>query len=82
MEQKASYEVFKYLDTQYSFEVANKYLSSIKFRKDGTVYSVANGNITSYESIMDVCDSGYDWEKQWSEDKIIVRTVSTPPQIN
>ena len=82
MQQKASYEVFKYIDTQYSFDVANEYLSSIKFRKDGQVYSVANGKITSYESIMNVCDSDFDWEKQWSEDKIIVRTVSTSPQID
>ena len=35
MQQKASYEVFKYIDTQYSFDVTNEYLSSIKFRKDG-----------------------------------------------
>lgn len=82
MQQKASYEVFKYIDTQYSFDVANEYLSSIKFRKDGQVYSVANGKITSYENIMNVCDSDFDWEKQWSEDKIIVRTVSTSPQID
>lgn len=82
MEKKASYEVFKYMDTQYSFEVANEYLSSIRFRKDGVIYSVNNGNITSYRDIMDVCDSGFDWDKQWSEDKIIVQTVDTPPQIN
>lgn len=81
MEKKASYEVFKYLDTQYSFEVANQYLSSIKFRKDGIIYSEKNGNINSYRDIMDVCDSGFDWDKQWSDDKIIVRTVDTPPQI-
>ena len=82
MEQKASYEVFKYLDTQYSFEVANKYLSSIKFRKEGTVYSVANGNITSYDTLMDLCDSGYVCHTQCIGDKIIVRSVSPSPQID
>ncbi len=80
MEKKASYEVFKYMDTQYSFEVANKYLSNIKFRKDGVVYSVDRGNITSYRDIMDVTDSGYDWDAQWDEDKIMVRTVSEAPE--
>ncbi len=81
MEQKISYEVFKYIDTQYSFDVANTYLSSIKFRKDGVVYSTERGNITSYEGIMDVCDSGFDWESQWDVSKIITRTVDTPPTI-
>ncbi len=81
MEKKISYEVFKYMDTQYSFDVANQYLSNIKFRKDGTVYSVANGNITSYRDIMDVCDSGFDWDAQWSEAKIMTRNVDTPPQL-
>ena len=82
MEKKASYEVFKYMDTQYSFEVANQYLSSIMFRKDGVIYSVNRGNITSYRDIMDVCDSGFDWDAQWNEAKIIVRQVDTPPKIN
>ncbi len=78
---KPSYEVFKYLDTQYSFVVANKYLSNIKYKLNGIVYSTGRGNISSYRDTMKIVDSDFDWEVQWSEDKIISRQIDIVPEL-
>ncbi len=77
---KPSYEVFKYLDTQYSFVVANQYLDKIVFYKDKVRYSKARGNVTSYFDAMNICESNFDWEVKWKESNIITRHVDPIPE--
>jgi len=81
MTKKPSYEVFKYLDTQYSFVVANQYLSNIKYKLNGIVYSTGRGNISSYRDTMKIVDSDFNWEVQWSESKIISRQIEKVPEL-
>lgn len=64
---KLAYNVWKYIDTNRSFDVANKYLDQLSFKKGGIEYSVAKGNIKSYRDIMEIVDSGYDWDEHWDE---------------
>lgn len=70
LRKKPSFEVWKYIDTQYSQKVAEKYLKYIKFYdKDHKMQTVENGGITSYLDVFDICGSKYfegkefDWEK-------------------
>ena len=67
---KPSYNVWKYIDTSKSFNVANKYLKYISFKKDGKEYSVAAGTISSYRDVMEMVDTGFDWDKAWDIDKL------------
>jgi hypothetical protein len=64
-EMKPSYEVWKYIDTDRSFEVSEQYLGSLSFLKGGKVYSAANGNIKNYKDLMKIVDSKFDWDKYW-----------------
>ena len=64
---KLAYNVWKYIDTDRSFDVANKYLDQISFKKDGKEYSVDKGNIKSYRDVMEIVNSGYDWDAHWDE---------------
>ena len=68
---KPSYDVFRNMDRESSFEISNKYLPNIQFKRDGAVYSVANGNISSYKDTMKVVNTTYDWDSLWDESKII-----------
>lgn len=65
--QKKSYELWKYIDTNRSFEVANPYLGRISFMKDGKEYSVAKGNIKSYRDLMSIVNSKFSWSDYWNE---------------
>lgn len=67
---KPAYEVYKYVDTEESFEKADPYLSAITFKKDGAVYSKANGNISSYKDTMEIVNTSYDWNNLWNESLI------------
>ena len=62
---RPAYEVWKYIDTNKSFEYADKYLPYLSYERDGTTYSVQAGTISSYEDIVDFLGSGYDWESPW-----------------
>ena len=77
---KPSYEVFKYLDTQYSFVVANKYLNQVVFYKNKVKYDAKRGDITSYREAMNICDCKFNWEVKWKESNIITRHVETIPE--
>ena len=63
---KLSYDVWKYVDTNRSFEVSDQYLDSITFKKGGKIYSKANGKIKSYLDVMKMTSSGYNWNKSWN----------------
>ncbi len=77
---KLSYELFQYLDTQYTFDIAEIYLKYVKVRKGKDVLSYGNG-FTTYKEIMDLYDSPYDFENEWQEEKMIFRTATEKPGI-
>ena len=62
---KPSYNVWKYVDTNKSFNYANKYLHRVDW----------TGNADSYKDIMDRVKSGFDWNAAWDESKIMCRTL-------
>jgi len=72
---KPSYDVWKYIDTNRSFEVSQKYLKALSFKKNGVEYSVEKGNIKTYRDLMEIVDSGYDWDKHWDEKAMMPVTV-------
>ncbi len=74
-EQKPSYQVFKYLDTQYTFDYTNEYLDQLTYRIDGVNYGVRYGNVSTYRDTMVIFESSFDFDKMWSEDKFIYRNV-------
>jgi len=78
---KISYDLYKYIDTEKTFDYANKYLDRVIFKKNGIVYSKANKNISNYYDTMDMVDAGFNWKSVWNEDKII-RRKSTNESIN
>lgn len=74
---KPAYEVYKYIDTQYSENVASPYLESLEyFDADGKSHSVKSGNASSYLDFLDVFNTGYDFSSfSWTKAK--PRTVDT-----
>ena len=64
---KLSYNVWKYIDTNRSFEYSEKYLDSISFKKNGKEYSKKKGNIKSYYDVMKTVNSKFDWKKYWDK---------------
>lgn len=73
MDKKPAYEVYKYIDTDKSFEVAEKYLSYISYKKDGVIYSTAKGNVASYKDTMEMVKTSYNWNSMWDESKIVMK---------
>jgi hypothetical protein len=78
---KLSYELWKYIDTNLSFDYSDQYLKYIKFKKGGKIYSKANGNIKSYRDAMAVVKSSFDWKKNWKIDKLTPVTVAAPAAV-
>lgn len=68
-EPKPSYEVYKYIDTQYSDVVARNYLQYVRYvDTDGKEQNYANGGVKSYLDLLDVFGTNwfsgeYDWGK-------------------
>lgn len=67
---KPAYTLWKYIDTDKSFDYSNRYLGYIQFQKGGKVYKKANGNISTWKDAMKVVDSTFNWDTQWSTGKI------------
>jgi len=64
---KLAYNVWKYIDTNRSFEFSEKYLDSISFKKNGKEYSKKKGNIKSYFDVMKTVNSNFNWKKHWNK---------------
>jgi len=75
---KLSYELWKYIDTDLSFEIADRYLSKISFKKNGKEYSVAKGNIKSYRDVMTMVDSNFDWDRYWNVEEMTPIKAEVP----
>lgn len=65
---KPAYTVWKYVDTNLSYNYANKYLPYI------------SATATSYKDVMPAVESAFDWDLHWDEDKIMARTISSGTQ--
>lgn len=65
---KLAYNLYKYIDTQYSETVAKPYLNYVKYLdEDGVTHAVLAGNCSSYLDFLDVFGTGYDFSKfSWS----------------
>ena len=77
---KPSYNVYKYIDTQYGEEVAAPYLKYITWTvtmPDGRIipYGQDVGNVNSYYDTMKLVNSKFDWSCHWDESLIVRRTV-------
>lgn len=61
--EKPAAQVWKYIDTQNSFDLFNRYLKYI------------DSDAKSFKDIMDVTKSGYDWDKYWTYDNLSPRDI-------
>lgn len=77
---KLAYDLWKYIDTDRSFEYSNKYIDKIRFKKDGKEYSVAKGNIKTYRDVMTIVKSSFDWDSywKWSEAEMTPHQLMAP----
>ncbi len=68
-ERKPAYQVYKYIDTQYSDYVAQEFLKELSYcDSEGKIQNFENGGIASYLDVLDVFGTGYDfsgfdWQK-------------------
>ncbi len=62
---RPSYNVWKYCDTDKSFDYSNKYLKYI------------DSNANSYKDVMTAVKSDFNWNTHWDENKIKVRKISS-----
>ena len=62
---RPSYDTWKYVDTDKSFEYADKYLQYLGYEKDGQTYSTENGAISSYKDLLNIAGGDYDWDSAW-----------------
>ncbi len=67
-ESKPAYNVYKYIDTQYSQRVADKYLDSIQyFDNNGNLITTNNG-INSYLDLLNIFNTNHDFSNfSWSK---------------
>ena len=80
---KLSYNMYKYIDTNRSFEISEQYLKGISFKRNGEEFSVEKGNIKSWRDVMEIVDSGYDWDKHWNEESLMpVKLESTTAAVD
>lgn len=74
---KPAYEVWKYIDTQYSYDISKQYLKQIQWvtRENGSVvyHGQEFGNVNEYKDTMKLVNSRFDWESRWNEDLVQTR---------
>ena len=63
--EKPAYNVWKYIDTNKTYNYANRYLKYI------------DDEAETYRDVMEVVKTGFDWDTYWDEDNIITRIIST-----
>lgn len=73
---KPAYEVWKYIDTQYSYDISRPYLKQIQWvtRENGKViYHGVNFDVNEYRDTMKLINSRFDWDTRWNEDLVQTR---------
>jgi len=77
---KPSYYLYKYIDTQYSFEVSEPYLKLITWTVSNGWQSIPHGvevgNVHSFQDTMGIFESRFDWNIHWDENLIIRRHIN------
>ncbi len=63
---RKAYELWKYIDTNRSFEYSSKYLPYLSYTKDGVKHSLDDGNVTSYKDFLNIDSGNYNWDKVWN----------------
>lgn len=80
---KPAYYVWKYIDTQYTWDVSAEYLKNIGWSDyvDGTLVSFGAGVTPGFtwHDAMGIRASGFDWDSHWDESKIVVRQIEGSP---
>ncbi len=77
-QKKPAYNVWKYIDTQYSFDVSREYLQYIEWVTMDGMTSIPHGvefDVSEYKDTMKLVESRFNWEENWNEDLIVVRWV-------
>ena len=70
---KPAYDVWKYIDTQYSYDVSRPYLKQIQWvtRENGNIiYHGVNFDVNEYKDTMKLIKSRFDWDVRWNEDLV------------
>ena len=70
--QKPSYEVYKYLDTSFSFEYSNEYLNKITWSLGGASHGIGI-DCETWQDVMELFPSRFDWNACWDTGRIMVR---------
>ena len=80
---KPSYYLYKFIDTQYTWDVSAQYFSFIKWRRfeNGSYvyYGDGMGGVREWSDTMTILPSLFDWDARWDESKIIVRQTDEIP---
>lgn len=76
---KPAYYVYKYIDTQYSYDVSDPYLDYIEWSEysQGVLrtYGRQYGDFFDYKGVMPLYKSRFNWEEHWDESKIFIRVI-------
>ena len=67
---KLIYDVYKFIDTNKTFDYADPYLSQLQYKKNGKIVTPK-----LWLEAMNIYNSGINWNKEWSTSKIIKRQV-------
>ena len=74
---KLAYEVYKYIDTERTWEISGPYLQYITWIKiengQRNYYGTQYNNVSSYQDVMPLVVSLFDWGSHWDESKIIIK---------
>lgn len=80
---KPSYYVWKYVDTQYTWDVTAPYLEYIGWSDyvNGSLVSFGAGVTPGFtwHDAMSIRASNFDWDARWDESSIIVRQIDEAP---
>ena len=80
---KPSYNVYKFIDTQYSDEVLDAYLEYIEWTKNenGSLvyYGTKYNTVFEWKDTMPLFISLFDWDTRWDASKIVVRHSDEMP---
>lgn len=75
--QKPAYDVYKYIDTQFSHDIADDYLGEIGWTMNNISYGKDMGNVHEWKDVMGICPSRYDWNENFSYDNIETRIIDS-----
>ena len=79
---KPAYNVLKYIDTNYWYDVSFPYLKYITWSVSlgpglpPYTYGYDVGNISSYKDTMALYSSKFNWQEVWNEDNIVKRIIN------